>query len=344
VKALMVRFLGRRAVSGAISGMFVVLIFVAAVSALLAYNTSLDRYNQAVSERNLMEWERLNEKIVISAAERVEEDGTLNATIQNIGAVTAHLVSLWLSAYDGNREPQWQQQYSIDIWMSPGEVKHYLGQNIYNYILIRPGQAGNPTTFVKLPNATWVYGIKIVTERGNAATYILQPPPREGAPIQFNGQPVPLIISFNQESFQYTTKGLYPVWKAAWVKPRGTTGDHQIYRVNVTNVSGKDIVLLSSSHMRQEADDGSDAEVVWWIVDPSTNPNGKDPKEFTTQTIKNAKWAYIYFAASSERGGSWQGDPTRTHYYTVFIHIFFHFEGENVYYGQTIGIMGQRLS
>jgi len=174
----MVRFLGRRAVSGAISGMFVVLIFVAAVSALLAYNTSLDRYNQAVSERNLMEWERLNEKIVISAAERVEEDGTLNATIQNIGAVTAHLVSLWLSAYDGNGEPIWQQQYSIDIWISPGEIKNNFGQN-NAYTLVTAGQTGKTIASILLPNSEWIYLIKLVTERGNSATYILQPPKEE---------------------------------------------------------------------------------------------------------------------------------------------------------------------
>ncbi|MGC8849802.1 MAG: hypothetical protein ACP5QI_04945, partial [Candidatus Bathyarchaeia archaeon] len=95
MKAFLIRVFGRRAVSGAITGMFVVLIFVAAISALLAYNTSQDKYNQAVSERNQREWERLNEKITIPAAERLD-DGTLNATIQNIGAVTAHLVSLWL--------------------------------------------------------------------------------------------------------------------------------------------------------------------------------------------------------------------------------------------------------
>ena len=336
--------MGRRAVSGAITGMFVVLIFVAAISALLAYNTSQDKYNQAVSERNQMEWERLNEKVTMPSAERLD-DGTLNATIQNIGAVTAHLVSLWLSAYDANGDPQWQRQHSIDIRISPGEVKTNLGQDTYTYVLIRPGQTGQTVTSIMLPNASWTYTIKTVTERGNVAIYVLQPPvAEESEQMQFNGQPVPLIITFNQESFQYTTKGLYPTWMAAWVKPRKSTSAHQIYRINVTNISGKDIVLLSSSHMRQEADDVSDVETVWWIVDPNTNPNSNDPIEFTSQTIENGEWAYIYFAASSEGGGNWQGDPTDTHYYTVFIHIFFHFEGESVYYGQTIGIMGQRLT
>jgi hypothetical protein len=178
VKALMVRFLGRRAVSGAISGMFVVLIFVAAVSALLAYNTSLDKYNQAVSEKNRMEWERLNEEIIIPSAERLD-DGTLNATIRNIGAVTVHLVSLWLSAYDSNSKPQWQQQYSIDIWISPGETKYKFGQKNYVYTLIEPGSISKTLSSIYLPNTEWNYIIKVVTERGNIATYIIQPPIQE---------------------------------------------------------------------------------------------------------------------------------------------------------------------
>ncbi|MBS7646176.1 hypothetical protein KEJ44_09135 [Candidatus Bathyarchaeota archaeon] len=177
MKAFVVRVFGRRAVSGAITGMFVVLIFVAAISALLAYSTSQDRYNRAVSERNQMEWERLNEKILIPSAERLE-DSTLNATVRNFGAVTAHLVSLWLSAYDVNNDPQWQRQYTIDVWVSPGETKTNLGQAGYSYTLIK-GNAGEAQPTIKLPGEDWAYTIKLVTERGNVAIYVLQPPEEE---------------------------------------------------------------------------------------------------------------------------------------------------------------------
>jgi hypothetical protein len=175
---------------------------VAAVSALLAYNTSLDRYNQAVSERNLMEWERLNEKVVISMAERLD-DGSLNATIQNIGAVTAHLVSLWLSAYDGYKEPRWQQQYNIDIWMSPGETKCKFGQNDYAYTIIKPGSMGEALSSVYLSDTSWIYVIKIVTERGNIATYILQPPKEEeeikGPPLAYSSGTMKIKYAFLTE-------------------------------------------------------------------------------------------------------------------------------------------------
>jgi hypothetical protein len=170
--------MNRKAVSGVISGMFAVLIFFVAIAAVYSYHVMQDKYLQTVNERHQMDWERLNEKITIPYAERLD-DGTLNATIQNIGAVTAHLVTLWISAYDPNGDPKWQKQYKIDMWISPGETKNSFGQRNYVYTLIEPGSISKTLSSIYLPNTEWNYIIKVVTERGNIATHIIQPPIQE---------------------------------------------------------------------------------------------------------------------------------------------------------------------
>jgi len=328
----MVRFLGRRAVSGAISGMFVVLIFVAAVSALLAYNTSLDRYNQAVSERNRMEWERLNEKITIPYAERLS-DGTLNATIQNIGAVTAHLVGLWLSSYDNDREPKWQQQYSLDIWISPGETKTNFGQNTpyYKYTLIKPNQVSEPP-FIELQSSGWIYTIKIVTERGNTAVYHLIPPPPVGA--VGGGGGYPLIIVADHYNFQYMDKKTADKsFKSAYIKKSSSENDHPLYRILLNNTTNMKIILYKNSTMLQIGYGGGSNVIVRYIVSNLTNIQNNTPTKFSSQTINPGGSQYVYFATQDIENPSWVGDPTgggsSSPYYMVGFLIVFRYEGES---------------
>jgi hypothetical protein len=318
----MVRFLGRRAVSGAISGMFVVLIFVAAVSALLAYNTSLDRYNQAVSERNRMEWERLNEKVVISTAERLG-DGTLNAAIQNVGAVTAHLVGLWLSAYDGNSEPKWQHQYSIDVWISPGETKYNFGQSNYTYTLIKPGQSALTLSSIYLPNASWTYTIKIITERGNAAIYQLTPP-SPSVTGGGGGGGYPLIIVADHYNFQYTA-GTMTSFKSAYVKPKGT--ERTLYRILLNNTTNRRIILYKNSTMLQ-IQGAVGAVTERYIVSNQSTSWPDNLKPFSSQVMNPGSSQYIYFAAKTPGGNQWQDEPNKSDYYLVGFMIWFMYEGE----------------
>ncbi|MEM2123265.1 MAG: hypothetical protein QXE79_06475 [Candidatus Bathyarchaeia archaeon] len=288
----MVRVFGRRAVSGAITGMFVVLIFVAAISALLAYNTSQDRYNQAVNERNQMEWERLNEKIIIPSAERIEEDGTLNATVQNIGVVTAHLVSLWLSAYDGNGEPQWQQQYSIDIWISPGETKHNFGRSSTTYTLVKPDQYGEILPSIYLPNVSWTYVIKIITERGNMATYILQPPKEEE---EREGYPIPVAYSFG--SMRVTREDIPGYeWRPPNVTYADVYSDNLYIRVIVRNLLDEYIFLTDDSGftctVTGAKNPSQDYYIIGGLVDPQLHNWEGD------LVLAPGEESYIYFKVS----------------------------------------------
>lgn len=160
------RILGnRKAVSGSISAMFVVLIFLMAASSLFSYNLSQDHYNDLVNQRNQRDWERQNEILYMDLVQRLAS-GALNATVKNNGAVAAHLVTAWLSAYNGTGSPLWQQQYKTDIWISSGQTITNFGANSYTYSLIYP--PAHPVTSILLSDANLNYTVKIVTERGNS--------------------------------------------------------------------------------------------------------------------------------------------------------------------------------
>jgi hypothetical protein len=166
----------KKAVSGTISALFVVMLFLLVATSILSYRFAEDRYNSLVNDRAQRDWERYNERLTISSAVRTSTDGTLNASIQNVGAVTAHLVTLFLSAYDASNSSQWQRQYAINIWIGPGTLTYHFGQPSFRYTLITPGQIGETKTKIDVAIENFTYVIRLVTERGNIAIYILEPP------------------------------------------------------------------------------------------------------------------------------------------------------------------------
>lgn len=318
------RFASKKAVSGAITAVFLTLIFFAAMAALLAYHVNQDRYNRLVNERHQMDWERLNERIIITSAERLE-DGTLNASIQNIGSVTAHLVGLWLSAYDGN-DPLWQHQYKIDLWISPGEIMYNFGQSNYNYVLIRPSQTSETLDIIELPNENWLYVIKIVTERGNTAIYQLSPP--SPVPIVGGGGGYPIIIVPDYRNFQYMdTKNADNYFKSAYIKPRSKDAWHPLYRILLNNTSNRRIILYGNSTMLQISTAGGQT-VIRYIVSDQTDIHDSKPTPFVSQIINPGEAQYVYFAGSAIENPDWVEDPTKG-YYTVNFMIWFRYEGES---------------
>lgn len=314
----------KRAVSGAITAVFLTLIFFAAMATLLAYHVNQDRYNQLVNERRQMDWERLNEKIIIASAERLD-DGTLNASIQNVGSVTAHLVALWLSAYDGD-DPLWQRQYRINIWISPGGISYNFGQDGYIYILIQPAQAGEVLNVIELPDSNWIYTIKIVTERGNVAIYQLTPPPTPT--MVGGGGGYPIIIVPDYDNFEYMdTKYADKDFKSAYIKPVSMKDWHPLYRVLLNNTSGRRIILYNNSTMLQISTAGGQT-TIRYIVSDRTDIHDSKPTPFVSQTINPGEAQYVYFAGSAIENPDWVGDPTKG-YYTVNFMIWFRYEGES---------------
>jgi hypothetical protein len=251
----------RKAVSGSISAMFVVLIFLMAASSVFSYHVAEDRYNQLVNEKSQRDWERYNERLLIPLATRVSDGGgTLNATLQNVGAVAAHLVTLYVSAYDAHTNPQFQQQYSIDIWISPGTVKYKFGQNPFTYTPIRPGYVQSPVSTVALNNDSWTYAIKFVTERGNVVTYIVVPPQQSGS--QYPGVPmIPGTTMINILDPDVESYWMRPYIEYTVLHSQLTQGKFWI-RAEFVNVGSDPITVERGSILYQIATSPSDKKVL----------------------------------------------------------------------------------
>jgi len=96
-------------------------------------------------QMNQLDWERIQEKIEITAA--VSEDTVSLFTIQNIGSQTAHLISLWILDNSITNH----QRYDLNTFINAGDTFQLARSDI-----ILPGTP---------------YIVKIVTEKGNAAVY-----------------------------------------------------------------------------------------------------------------------------------------------------------------------------
>ena len=96
-------------------------------------------------QMNQLDWERMQEKIEITAA--VSEDTVSLFTIQNTGSQTAHLISLWILDNSITNH----QRYDLNTFINAGDTFQLARSDI-----ILPGTP---------------YIVKIVTEKGNAAVY-----------------------------------------------------------------------------------------------------------------------------------------------------------------------------
>jgi hypothetical protein len=91
---------------------------------------------------NQLDWEKMKEDVSITNVERV--NGT-RFTFKNDGALTAHLVSLWIINSTN------LQHYDINVFVNSGETENYTRVDI------------------SLPKGQ--YTVKVVTELGNEAVY-----------------------------------------------------------------------------------------------------------------------------------------------------------------------------
>jgi hypothetical protein len=164
-------FKSRKGVSGTISGVFVILICFLALGAIFVYAINLDRYNQVVNERNRMEWEIQNEKFTITHAQR-NDDGALNVTIFNFGGMTAHFVDMWVTMKNGTSNESLQELYRVNYHINPAEQLSEIGAQ--NVTLLPSGQEVSCINLTEPVVANINYTIKVVSERGNVASYLLE--------------------------------------------------------------------------------------------------------------------------------------------------------------------------
>jgi len=301
------------------------------MSALHIYAINQDSYNQVMNGRNRMDWEIEKEEFEIITVVR-NTDGNLNATLINSGALTAHIVDIWITLK--NETGNWQQLYAVDYHINPAEIVREVGME--NAIELPSGSMASGINLPQPVSATTTYTIKIISKRGNAAIYHLTPPPTVEGSCGGSGQDVPMKITWNQPSFQYVVDGMGS-WTPAWEINRCLGYDKAVFRVNVTNLTEDDIELRQYSVTGAGQFGNEWSQESYYILDESSTPN--NPVNFNSQTIPAGDWRYVYFGADIPGGNNLQNIPAETNSYEVFINLHFNYEGESVYYGITISLM-----
>ena len=122
-----------------VSNIIVVVLSLVIVVAIIA-NIVLWGY-----EMNQLDWEKMKEDITITNVERGTEINGTHFTFRNEGALTSHLVSLWIINSTNH------QRYDINVFVNSAETKTHFRADI------------------SLPDDQ--YTAKVITERGNIAVY-----------------------------------------------------------------------------------------------------------------------------------------------------------------------------
>ncbi|OGD54000.1 hypothetical protein A3K80_00070 [Candidatus Bathyarchaeota archaeon RBG_13_38_9] len=241
-------FKGRKGVSGAISGIFVILICFLAIGAIFVFAISQDRYNQVVNERNRIEWEIQNEKFTITHAQR-NDNGTLNATIFNFGGMTAHFVDIWVTMKNGTSNESLQKLYKVNYYINPAAELSEIGAQ--NVTLLPSGQEVSCINLTEPVVANINYTIKVVSERGNVASYLLEyvspDEESEGPPVAF---------SFGSMEINWVNPNSEPDWHPAFIE-KGSLDSHVrvnedlYFRAKFTNVWNEPLNISQGSILFQ---------------------------------------------------------------------------------------------
>ena len=132
-----------------------------------------DQYALTISERNKIDWERLNERIELT--DLSIDNNKFNITLQNTGALPARLVRLWVT----NETSPWHQKYDIDYVVNPTTKLTNLGQSL---------------NLNALESKDYVIGV--VTERGNLATFRAGSPSNQALNLNLYALPSTVSAKF----------------------------------------------------------------------------------------------------------------------------------------------------
>ncbi len=144
----------RRGLSTVVGAVF----FVIATTTVITYVTysmnSIDNFSQSVIVSESENIDRGREGIDISKV--TIDGGKFNMTVSNTGSLPVHLTRLWVSNQDLPTPSDTKAE--LDIRINPGEEQYNIGQS----------------TSISASSST-SYNLKIITERGNAATFQVSP-------------------------------------------------------------------------------------------------------------------------------------------------------------------------
>ena len=278
--------------------------------------TQQNTFDQAIEDRNRMDWERTHEKIEFTYA-RIEEN-TLNLTLRNYGEVTAHFVDLWIRVYNGTppSNPLTQNLYEISYYVERGRSISFSPPGSYSDHLN--------------------YSLKIVTERGNIASCSVPYPPIEEEPEEGGegGGNIPIVLHPAYDNFMYVDKATASLYfKSAYVKALSSTADHVIYRIYINNTTTEKIYFYPNCTMVQISIDTGNARLRYIIFNGTeANPvesqiDNPNPTPFTNQSVNPAQLIYLCFAGNAITNPEWVDDGSKKYQMVGFI-LWFRYADE----------------
>ena len=143
----------RRGLSTVVGAVFFVIAATTVISYISYSMNSIDEFSQSVIVAETENINRGLEGIVITRATIV--GGEFNVTVSNTGSLPVHLTRLWV-VDDNTVTPD--ARADLDVRINPGYQQYNIGQS----------------TGISADSSI-SYNLKVVTERGNIATYIVSP-------------------------------------------------------------------------------------------------------------------------------------------------------------------------
>lgn len=219
-------FRSRRAVSGTLAGVFVVIvILLASNAAIWLHSQQSNIYAEIRNVEDARQQGRLESfhvlKIIVSSSRP-------NATIQNTGIVTIRIVDLIVTSLSDT--PVWHNLFSVSHFISPGSQATNIGQSL-------------PPIF----DPQKVYSIAFVTERGKRVTGTYDPNQLTMGSYATFGNVGYLSIKFEQNAFRYTSEEQESPIQAWTLAKNKVCGEDPLWWVTFVNHGTYDAYILKWS-------------------------------------------------------------------------------------------------
>lgn len=163
----------KKGLSNIVGAIFLVAIVFAGLG-IINWGVGLqDNYALTISERNKIDWERLNERVELT--DLSIDNNKFNITLQNTGTLPARIVRLWVT----NETSPWHEKYDINYVVNPTTKLTNLGQSL---------------NLNALESKDYVIGV--VTERGNLATFKAASPSNQALNLNLYALPSTVSAKF----------------------------------------------------------------------------------------------------------------------------------------------------
>jgi hypothetical protein len=315
-----------KGLSSIIAAVLMTLLIMLSLNAFLAVVYHSDLYMGSREERNTREWEKAHEKLRIVSLSI--DGGKLNATVVNEGAVPIDLVDVYVTDCTVGF-PNTHNLYPLSTVVPPASYLRNVGQSL-------------PANLDSLHT----YEVRIYTNRGNFAedTYLPRIPQTEVGPFCF---------SFDKQSFNYSTSnaGGGVAWEI--VASSSYPKHNIIFTLKLTNHGTRaiEISYLSYIMVVQPQDSWVENEYYYHILNNTSTCSS--PKAYTDYSqvvpanpndLEVGVTQIVKFGATKPGVSTLQDFPIpaaaegsygneRKYVYTVWIGIFWRWQGSSDYYG-----------